>query len=181
MEGSGNRSLSERMIGAAMLDVAVYEEVEHDETATSQAAIVVGIVAVCTAIGGLRDGTGGILSGLIGAYLGWLVWSFVTYFIGVKLFEGTATWGELLRTIGFAQSPGVLSILGIIPFLGSLARLGIWIWILVAGIVAIRQALDFTTGKAIATAGLGWLALVLVGILVAVLFRLPLALMGAAG
>ena len=149
------RSLTQRMMAAAMLDIGVYEEVEHDTTATGQAAIVVGIVAVCAAIGNAGEGGGGVLGGLIGAYLGWLVWAGVTYIIGDKLLDGTATWGELLRTLGFAQSPGVLLILGIIPILGWLAGIAAVIWMLVAGIIAIRQALDFSTGRAILTAVLG--------------------------
>ena len=95
------------------------------------------------------------------AFVGWLLWSGVTYLIGDKLLGGTATWGELLRTIGFAQSPGVLYVLAVLPIVGGLVRLLVMIWLLVAGIVAIRQALDFSTGKAVLTAVLGWLAMAL--------------------
>jgi hypothetical protein len=158
------RSLTERMMAAAKLEIAVYEEVEHDTSATGQAAIVVGIVAVCAAIGNAGDGGQGALGALISAYVGWLVWAGVTYLIGDKLLEGTATWGELLRTLGFAQSPGVLYILGIIPILGRLAVFAVWVWLLVAGIIAIRQALDFSTGKAVLTAVLGIVSYILVAI-----------------
>lgn len=92
----------------------------------------------------------------------------MTYFVGTRFFGGTADWGELLRTIGFAQSPGVLYVLGIIPILGGLVRFAVMIWILVAGVIAIRQALDFSTGKAVLTAVLGWLALVIVMGIVAI-------------
>ena len=146
------RSITDRMRGAAMLDVATYEEVEADTTATGQAAIVVGIVAVCAAIGGVREGAAGAFAGLFAAFFSWLVWAGVTYLVGEKMFGGTATWGELLRTLGFAQAPGMLYILGIIPILGKLVQFAVGIWILVAGIIAIRQALDFTTGKAVITA-----------------------------
>ena len=155
------RSMTDRMMGAAMLDVNTYEEVEHDTTATNQAAGVVGIVAVASAIGAAGGGIGAIIGGVIAAFLGWLLWAGITYLIGDKLFGGTATWGELLRTLGFAQAPGVLYVLGIIPLLGWLVRLVVGIWILVAGIIAIRQALDFSTGKAVLTAILGWLALII--------------------
>ena len=159
---AGGRSITSRMLGAASLDIATYENVEHDTTATGQAAAVVGIVAVCAAIGGIGSGSGAIIGGLISAYLGWLVWAGVTYLIGDKLLGGTATWGELLRTLGFAQTPGVLRIFGFIPFLGWLVTLIAGIWMLVTGIVAIRQALDFSTGKAILTAVLGMVAYFLV-------------------
>lgn len=157
MHVPARRSLTERMQGAALLDVPTYEEVERDTGATGQAAIVVGLVAVATAIGTLNLGLGHALSSLVGAYVGWLLWSLVTYLIGDKLLGGTATWGELMRTLGFAQSPGVLNIFGIIPFLGGIVRFAVAIWILIAGIVAIRQACDFGTGKAVLTAVLGWI------------------------
>ena len=151
----------ERMKGAAFLHMDTYEEVEADQTATGQAAGVVALVAVAQAIGGASAGGAGILSGAISALLGWLLWAGITYLIGAKLFGGTATWGELLRTIGFAQTPGVLHVLGIIPVLGGFIRFGVAMWVLIAGIIAIRQALDVSTGKAILTAVLGWLVIVL--------------------
>ena len=154
-----HRSIVDRMRGAAMLDVATYEEVEHDNDATGQAAVVVIIVAICTAIGAVWRGGPSIIGGPISAILGWLLWSAITYVIGDKMLGGTATWGELLRTIGFAQAPGVLMIFGIVPILGGFVRIVVGLWLLVTGVVAIRQALDFSTGKAIATALLGWLSL----------------------
>ena len=159
------RSIVDRMRGAALLDVATYEEVEHDNQATGQAAVVVIIVAVCSAIGAVWRGGPSIIIAPVTAILGWLLWSAVAYLIGDKLLGGTATWGELLRTVGFAQSPGVLMIFGIIPVLGWIVRVVVGVWLLVAGIVAIRQALDFSTGKAIVTAFLGWLAMVLLAFL----------------
>jgi hypothetical protein len=159
------RSIVDRMRGAALLDVATYEEVERDNEATGQAAVVVVIVAVCSAVGAVWRGGPSIILAPVTAILGWLLWSAVAYLIGDKLLGGTATWGELLRTVGFAQSPGVLMIFGIIPLLGGIVRAVVGLWLLVAGIVAIRQALDFSTGKAIITAFLGWLAMVLLAFL----------------
>ena len=163
MRPVGQRSLTERMKGAALLKIDVYEEVEADPTATQQAAIVVGIAALAAAIGGAGAGAGGFLSGIIATYLGWLLWSGLTYLIGDKLLGGTATWGELLRTIGFAQSPRVLLLFAFIPVLGGLIALAVAVWLLIAVVVAIRQALDFSTGKAILTALLGWIAALLLG------------------
>src|SRR5690606_10356704 len=108
-------SITERMMGAARLDTATYEEVEHDSSATGQAAVVVAVVAVASAIGAIGSEGAGPIAALIGAFIGWLVWSGITYLIGDKLLGGTASWGELLRTLGFAQAPGVLYVLGIVP------------------------------------------------------------------
>ena len=151
------RSITDRMMGAATRDVATYEEVEADTTATGQAAIVVTLAAIASATGAAGEGGPGIIGMLLGTLVGWALWSGVTYFIGTKLFGGTATWGELLRTIGFAQAPGVLLVLAIVPLLGGLVRVAVSIWLLIAGIIAIRQALDVTTGKAVLTAVIGWL------------------------
>jgi hypothetical protein len=152
-------TMLERMRGAALLDVPTYEEVEADHTATGQAAGVVALVAIAQAIGASGQGVSGVLVGVASAVLGWLIWSGITYLIGDKLLGGTATWGELLRTLGFAQSPGLLYAFGIVPLVGGLLRLVVGIWILVAGIIAIRQACDFSTGKAIITAVIGWLVI----------------------
>lgn len=162
--------LTDRMKGAAALHVDTYEAVEHDTEATSQAAIVVGIVAIAQGIGAAGGGIGAIIGGIIAALIGWLVWAGVTYLIGDKLLGGTATWGELLRTLGFAQSPGVLYVLAVVPILGWLVRAVVSVWILVAGIIAIRQALDFGTGKALLTAFLGWLAVVVPAAILGVTF-----------
>ena len=163
------RSMIERMRRAAMLDSHLYEEVEADKTATGQATAVVAIVAIAQGLGAAALGVTGIVGGIVTALLAWLAWAGVTYVIGDKILGGTATWGELLRALGFAQSPGLLGILAFLPLLGGLIRFAIVIWVLIAGIIAIRQALDFSTGKAILTAVIGWLAL-----------AIPMALLGAA-
>ncbi|MGZ8376578.1 MAG: Yip1 family protein [Gemmatirosa sp.] len=156
------RSIVDRMRGAAMFDVPTYEEVERDASATGQAAVVVALAAVAAAIGNAFRGGNGILGGLVASLLGWVLWSGITYVIGTRVFKGTATWGELARTLGFAQAPGILMVLAIIPVLGVLVKFVVWIWMLGTGIVAIRQALDIDTGKAVMTAVVGWLAMVVV-------------------
>ena len=159
--GGEPRSMFERMKRAAMLDVDTYEEVEADTSATGQAGAVVALVAVAQGIGAAGSGVTGIVGGMVIALLSWLIWSAVTYVVGDKLLGGNATWGELLRTLGFAQSPGVLGIFAILPLVGGFVRFAIPIWVLVTGIIAIRQALDFSTGKAVLTAIIGWMALVI--------------------
>ena len=169
METARTRSLLDRMRGAALLDVATYEEVEHDQTATGQAAVVVSIAAVASAIGAYALGPRIMIVSIIMAFVGWFIWAGVTYLIGTRVFNGTATWGELLRTIGFAQTPNVLLILGVIPFLGVLIAWIAAIWTIITGVVAIRQALDLDTGKAVITAILSWLAIAFVTFLLGIL------------
>ncbi len=157
------RSIVDRMMGAAFLNVATYEDVEADPTATGQAAAVVGIAVVAAAIGEFSLGPMAMLGSAVAAFLRWGVWAAITYFVGTRVFGGTATWGELLRTLGFAQAPGVLAAFAFFPIIGGLVNPIIGLWMLVTGVVAIRQALDFSTGKALLTAALGlipyWVAL----------------------
>ncbi|MBV9327509.1 MAG: YIP1 family protein [Chloroflexi bacterium] len=164
-------SLTDRMIRAARLDVALYNEVEADTTATNQALAVVVITAVCAGIGaligGLMVGRPGVaVGGLIGAVvlelIGWAVWSYVMFFVGTKMFHGTATYGELLRTLGFAYSPGVLLILQFIPVLGGIIAFVVAIWRIITGFIGVREALDLDTGNTIAVIVVGIIAYLIV-------------------
>jgi hypothetical protein len=151
------------MIRAAKLDVQLYEEVEADRDATGQAMIVVVLSSLAAGVGSLGSGAWqGIVVGTIAALVGWVVWAFLTYFIGTRLLpepQTKADYGELLRTIGFASSPGLIRVLGIVPGLGPLVFLAAGIWMLVATVIAVRQALDYiSTTRALGVCLIGWLA-----------------------
>ena len=172
------RSLWSRMIRAARLDIDLYEEVEADTSANLQAFAAVVLVGLATGIGTGIGGViehdaiwflWGILVGLAASIGGWLLWALFAYVLGTTVFRGPeteATYGQLLRTLGFAHSPGVLRILSFIPFLGGLLSFAASVWVLVAGVIAGRQALDFSTGRAIATCLVGWLVYMLILFLV---------------
>ncbi len=154
-------SFSERLMGAARLDVNTYEEVEADTTATGQALIVVVLSSLAAGIGMIGDvGIVGILGVTVSALIGWFIWAGLTFLIGTKMLPEPQTqsdMGELLRTIGFASSPGLLRVLGILPLLGGLVSLVASIWMLVAMVVAVRQALDYkSTGRAVAVCLIGF-------------------------
>src|SRR5712691_3838448 len=113
IESTSSASFVNRMIRAAKLEVPLYEEVEADMTATNQALLVVVLAAFASGIGALLGGVVGgstsagglvglLIIGILRALLGWAVWSYVVYFVGTRFFGGTATYGELLRTLGFA-------------------------------------------------------------------------------
>jgi hypothetical protein len=173
IESTSSASFVNRMIRAAKLEVPLYEEVEADLTATNQALMVVVLVAVASGIGQAgsgRNAIAGILFGLVTALIGWAVWSYVMYFVGTRFMGGTATYGELLRTLGFAESPGVLFIFGIIPGLGGLIRAIAGIWVLVTSFIAIRQALDIDNGKTVITIVIGIVALVVVYAIIGIIF-----------
>ncbi len=156
-----------RIIRAAKLDVNLYEEVEADKTAMGQAVGVVILSSVAAGLGTIADqGFVGLLTGTIGALISWVVWAYLTYFIGTKLLpepQTKADPGELLRTIGFSSSPGLIRVLGIIPGLTLLVFFAAGIWMLVAMVVAVRQALDYqSTLRAVGVCAIGWVIQALV-------------------
>ena len=109
---------------------------------------------------------------MITALIGWFIWSYITYFIGTRLFKGPktkATYGELLRCIGFSNSPGTLRILSFIPIVGVIIAFVAGLWSLVAMVIAVRQALDFSTGRAIATCIVGFIVLLVISAAVGLL------------
>ncbi|OGN93211.1 MAG: hypothetical protein A2Z71_01940 [Chloroflexi bacterium RBG_13_50_21] len=151
-----------RIIGVFKLDVETFEEIEHNTSLTLPAAIIVLLVSLVSGIGnGLFNGfvhrsfISGFLGSLIGVLLGWLLWSAVTWFVGTRFFKGEADLGQMLRVIGFAYAPMILSI---IPCVGGL--IGI-VWAIAAGFIAIRQGLDLDDTKAFFTVVLGALAYIL--------------------
>jgi hypothetical protein len=155
-------SFTERMIGAAKLERAIYEEVEHDPNAMGQAIGVVVLSAVATGIGSLGGGLSGLTTGIVLALVGWFIWAGIIFLVGTKVMpepQTKADLGQLLRTMGFAASPGVFNVLGIIPLLGWLVRIGVMLWQLVAMIIAVRAALDYQkTEKAVLVCLIGWVA-----------------------
>lgn len=180
----GEPTLVNRMARAMRLDVSLYEEVEKDEKAMNQAVAVVVISSICAGIGSmigsLSEGGAGLalvgsIVGMITALIGWFIWSFITYFVGTRITKGQETkadYGELLRTIGFSSSPGVINVLSFIPLVSFIAG----IWQLAAMIVAVRQALDFTTTRAILTCIIGWIVNMLILVLIGGLMAIPFLL-----
>lgn len=171
----GNQSLVERVIGVLKLDVPTFEEIEHDQEATVQAAIIVAVVAVVSAIGlALNPDIGFNIGALIGvilsSILGWVAWSAVVYFVGTRFFGGTADLGEMLRVIGFAQVPQAINVLAFIPFLGGIIGLIALIWSLITGVIGVRQGLDVSTGTAVIVMIIGAIAYAIVAAILSLIF-----------
>ena len=155
------RSFGQRLLGAAKLQAGVYEEVEADERAFGQTVIVVVSSSIAMAAGAAGSiGIAGLLSVAVTGIIGWAIWSALTYFIGARLLPTPSTeanWGQLLRTTGFALTPGLIGIVGIAPALRGISVVVALVWILAASVVAVRQALDYSsTGRALAVCFIGW-------------------------
>lgn len=183
----------ERIIGIFKLNRATYKEIEADETATTQAAIIVAIVGLLSGFGAAMAAllanravgdflpqleeslgsalpiavptlspVGAFLTGLIGAFLAWVIWSALTFFIGTKLFKGESSFNEMLRLLGFAQAPRLLSVFGFIPCLGGILSIVGWIWALVASYIAVKEGLDLDDGKTILTVLISFVVVIVI-------------------
>jgi len=154
-------SFPERLLRASLLQADTYEEVEADTGANWQALAVVLLSSAAVGIGGIANsGAEGILVQIVCAVVGWWTWAYTTYFIGTKLLptaETSADPGQLLRTMGFAGAPGIVRLLMLVPALAFPAWVVGTLWELVAMVVAVRQALDYSsTLRAIAVAAIGF-------------------------
>lgn len=167
----------QRLIGAAALDAAIYEEVEADETATIQAFATVLLSSLAAGVG--ARGLGGFTAANIAfvstiALLSWASWALITFEIGVKLMPEPQTRsdvGELLRTIGFATTPGCLRVLGVLPGVTIPVFAVTAVWMLAAMVVAVRQALDYrSTARAVAVCGLGWALAITIAVVLGLMF-----------
>jgi hypothetical protein len=161
----------QRAIGAARLEVPVFEEIEADRTATGHALIVVVLSSLAAGIGlssGLYNAP--VLHRVLLYLLLWVFWATATYIVGVYLMPEPQTQsnvGELLRTIGFAASPGLLRVFGLVPVIGGTIYAISTVWMLVAMVIAIRQALDY---KSTLRAAVVCVITGLIGVLMSALF-----------
>ena len=156
------QSYIDRIVRAAKLDVNLYEEVEADKGAMGQAMGVVVLSSIAAGIGTMGTiGVKGIIIGAIIALISWYAWAYITYFVGAKILpepQTRADPGELLRTIGFASSPGLIRVLAVIPGTTGIIFLISSIWMLIAMVIAVRQALDYkSTPRAVGVCIIGWI------------------------
>jgi len=170
-------SFVERVVGAATLKSSIYEDIEADKGATIPALIIVVLSSLAVGFAqavdwffiSLPNSTAAALAAAVAALIGytilavvgWLMWVIITLIVGTKMLpepETSSNMGELVRTVGFAQVPGMFRIFSAIPILGYVVTLVVWLWMLAAFVVAARQALDYKSlGRAIAVCAIGWI------------------------
>ena len=161
-------SFQQRLVGAVCLRAATYEEVEHDASATVQAAVVVVIASFTTSVAWYFGMASAwlVVNSALRALIAWLAGSAVLWFIGTRVLPGRNTeadLGQLLRTLGFAQTPGLFGVLAALPVAGLFIPFLVAMWVIAATFVAVRQALDYdSTFRAIVACLLG----LLVGVIV---------------
>lgn len=183
-------NMLDRVVKAAMLDVEFFNEVEMDPSLNQEALMVVVIVSIISGIGSF---IGGIMGGRFGAALlglftavilgvvNYYIWAYLTHIIGSNLFNATSDPGEMLRVLGYASGPRALSVLSFIPCIGWLVSLGGAVWALVAGFIGVREALDLDTTETLITVIIGWVAIMIINLIIGGILGLGSLGLGAAG
>ena len=170
-----------RLIGAATLDTGMYEEIEGDPAATSQAFLTVLLTSLAAGIGA-RGLTGGYSLFSVAfvasvSLLAWAAWALVVFEVGARLMPRPQTRsnvGELMRTIGFATVPGFIRALGAFESAARPAFVISSIWMLAAMVVAVRQSLDYeSTARAIGVCVLGWALAIAIAVGMGLVFGAP--------
>src|SRR5215207_3500936 len=177
MRLSSSSSFVDRIVGAIRLDPATYEAVEHDSLATWQAALVVVVAAIFSGVGSSGGQTRGLLGGVLASLVFWAIFALFAYLVGACLLQGpqtSATFGEVLRALGFSYAPSLFAILGLIPGIGYLIVFIAGLWSLIASVIALRQSLEVSSGRAVAVAVVAFLAMVVVLAVVSTIFGLSI-------
>jgi hypothetical protein len=177
MQLSSSSSFVDRVIGAIRLDPATYEAVEHDTDATWQAALVVVVAAIFSGVGSTGGRTRDLLGWVVASLVFWALFALFAYLVGAYLLRGpetSATFGEVLRALGFSYAPSLFAILGLIPGIGFLIVFIAGIWSLIASVIALRQAFEVSTGRAVAIAVVAFLAMVVLLVIIATVFGISI-------
>lgn len=163
----------ERILRLIRMDFSVFKEIESDPSATTEAAIVVAVSTLLSALGsaiGSDQPTTGFIASVISGIVGWLVWSAVTYIVGKSVFKGGGTLEQMLRVLGYASVPNILGVFSFIPCFGWIAGFAGWILALVAGVMAIKEAMDVELGTAIGVTVVGAIAMGIVFAIIGLIF-----------
>jgi hypothetical protein len=180
----------DRIIRAIRLDSTLYRQVADDPNTMTEATIIVVVVTFLAGIGsfiGLLIGKAGVGSAILsffntwlisGILIGWIGWAVLTYFVGTTLFKGKTDIPEMMRVLGYASAPRLLGIFGIIPCLGWIAALAGWILSLIAGIIAVRESMEFDTTNAVITVAIAWVIALVISFAIGAVLGVGVALTG---
>ncbi len=150
------RGFFHRVVRALRLDAAVFDEIEADTAAISQAFTVVVLAGLARGILCLGTSGPGIAANIALAIVLWVVASALLSLVGVRWVQGTTDFREMLRTLGFAAAPlwfGAPAYFLPAPVQATFT-VGLHVWAIWAAVVAIRQALDVDTPRALLACGL---------------------------
>ncbi len=163
------QSIAGRLQRLLKLDWEVFREIRADEGATREAALIVGVVALLSALGAALGGGAPLLAFVvrfaIAVVVNWLLWSYVAVFVGTNFFGSSATFWEMARSLGYANVPMVLIALSGIGCVGWLVIVVAWLAAIALVIFAVRETLEIGMESAIITTAVAWLVVFVVGAL----------------
>ena len=177
----------DRITRAIRLDFTVFREIAEDQNAMTEAAIIVALVTFLSGIGtfiGALIADAGFGSAFLsflstwlisGILIGWIGWAVLTYFVGTLLFQGKTDIPEMMRVLGYANAPNLLGIFGFIPCVGWVIALAGWILSLIAGVLAVREAMEFDTGKAVITVLISWVIQLVISLIIGAILGVGMA------
>jgi hypothetical protein len=141
-----------RALGTALCRSNVYDEVKRDPWGTVQAGLIVVLAAVLPATARIVERP---LLIVVFAALAILFWAFeaeILYIVARLWVAPSVLQGKrtcLLRTLGFAGTPALLAAVLIDTSHPEWFIAVFGVWSVVASVVAVRQALGVSTGRAI--------------------------------
>lgn len=182
MEGSvlqpTSSSFIERVLGVMRLESGIYEEIEHDQDATWQAAVVVAAAAIFSGIGSSNGRAGLVVGGAVVGLLFWALYAGFAYAVGAYILqapETSATFGEVLRALGFAYAPTALGVFALVPEIGAFIVVAGFLWWLIASVIALRQSLEVSTARAVAIGVAAFVAMIVVMVLLVTILGIGFA------
>ena len=184
-------SLGSRVLGALRLNAATYAEVAEDQTATKQAVVIVTVAA--SMIGASQDftETGNDIAilmrstGLALAYFAVLILALAAialalWIVHAGLLAVVSRWIEgiamrqaffrLLRSLGFAWTIQCFQVVTVVPAIGPWLGIAVSLWSMVASVLAVREAIRVTNGRALLISVVGGFAAVAIFIVAAVVW-----------
>jgi len=155
----------EQIVRAAILDGRIYRDLGESPEVLFRAMGIVLLAALAFGLGMRNEAVLGygdddqILKIFVAAssvFLGWVLWSFVSFVIG-RMMRSTATYRQTLRALGIAFAPGVLLVFfGVPSVIGPIVVTIAKFWLLAAGLIAVSETHNFGPIKAFVPTIIGW-------------------------
>lgn len=174
-------AMLQRVVRAVTFDQKFYNEAKYDARLNQEALIVVIAATVLSGLGALFSGLIPFLITVVMSVAGYYLLSYFITIVGRNFFNGQGTQEQVQRLIGYAWAPRALGLLSWIPCIGWLVGLVAMLWSVAIAVVAVREAHEFDTTKAIITAVGGWLIVMVLTGLLGLLFGAGWVGLGALG
>jgi len=107
-----------------------------------------------------------ILQVINGLLFGWVLWAVIAYFVGSSVYGGKSSPSKMMRALAYASAPRVLGLFAFIPCVGWILSFAGWLLSIVAGVIAIRESMEFDTNKAVVTAIIGFFLYIIASIVI---------------